>query len=64
MLAIELYCCCYHWGKPNALNEYCDSGQAMIMSHHNQHHLITFSLSLSNISNSDTTAKLNLMLIV
>jgi len=45
-------------------NEFCDSGQMMIMSNHNQHHLITFALSSSGSCNPVTTAKLNLIIIV
>jgi len=54
MLAIELWCCCNQQGKPNALNEFCDSGQAMIMSKHNHHHFVALIPDTSNRQLNET----------
>jgi len=51
-------------GRRNYLKEIWDSDQIMIMSKHNQHHQINFSLCSSGSYISDTTAKQNLMLTV
>jgi len=64
MVYCRITSCRIYQGKPGSLNGFSDSGQMMIMSKHNQHHLISFSCCLSSNYNSIIAAKLNLTLIV